>query len=279
MIAKNSMNHSSPSEELIHIAKRGVIFGQFQLADLREKIGTGEVLRTDHYWKQGMQGWLLVGLTFEIVSAEIRTTPPVLPISAPSPPALPPALPPAAPGARPGSGGIQKLFYLTPMFIVGALIALIVLLQGYAYVTLKAPLASALLSDSRNRGIKASACFQYGLPGGSIVLDIDSIGPGTKTVDMLRVMLQFAETQKYSSYDRVILSCRGRERFQMKGAYFKTLGQEYGSQNPIYTMRTLPENLYRMDGSRAYPVWEGGVLGVMSAQMGNFSEFTTEWLR
>jgi hypothetical protein len=34
-----------------------------------------------------------------------------------------------------------------------------------------------------------------------------------------------------------------------------------------------------MNGTRAYPVWEGGALGVMAEQMKNFSEFTTEWLR
>jgi hypothetical protein len=182
----------------------------------------------------------------------------------------------AASGA---SSGVPKAVYLTPLFGFAALVALVVLLQGYAYVTLKAPLAEALGADSRNRSIDASAYYRYNIPFGSVVLNIDDIGSDTKNVDMMRVLLQFAETQKYSDHDWVILSCRGEERFMIKGSHFKTMGLEYGSQNPMYTMRTLPENVYRMDGRRAFPVWEGGALGVMAEQMKNFSEFTVEWLR
>jgi hypothetical protein len=266
-----------PSTQLIHVARQGTVIGKFQPAELKVQLRSGVILRSDHYWIVGMQGWQVIGDTFEDVSVGSVGRPPALPVSSPT---LPAGTPPSLPQPQAvGLGGIPKAFYLTPIFVVGAFVALIVLLQGYAYVTLKAPLAEAMRSDSRNRGIDASAYYRYNIPGGAIVLNIDEVGADTKTVDMMRVLLQFAQTQKYSNYDWVILSCRGHEKFKMKGAHFKTLGIEYGEQNPMYTMRTLPENLCRMDGSRAYPVWEGGALGVMAEQMKNFSEFTTEWLR
>ena len=267
-----------PSSPIIHVARQGVVIGKFPLADLMAALGVGAVLRTDHYWTKGMPGWQVIGSDFDQAGAQtmpVASSPPPTPRQ---PPAMPPSLPPTLPVGR-AAGGWPRAFYLAPMSVVGAIIALILILQGYAYVTLKAPLAKALRADSRNLGIRASAYYRYNLPGGSIVLNIDDVGPDTKTVDMMRVMLQFAETQTHANHDWLILSCRGHERFKMRGSHFKELGLEYGSQNPMYTMRTLPENLYRMDGTRAYPVWEGGVLGVMAEQMKNFSEFTTEWLR
>ena len=218
-----------------------------------------------------MPGWQVIGSNFDQTqSAAARPalrTPP-----------LPPALPPGLPAGR-ASGGVPKVFYLPPIFFLGAFMALVMLLQAYAYVTLKAPLAEAMRSDSRDRGIEVSAYYRYNIPGGAIVLNVDDIGSGTKNVDIMRVILQFAKTQRNSEHDWVILSCRGQERFMIKGSHFRTMGRDYGEENPLYTMRTLPENIYRMDGRRAYPVWEGGALGVMAEQMKNFSEFTTEWLR
>lgn len=263
---------------LIHVARLGVVLGKYQQPQVISLLASGQILPSDHYWIKGMPGWQVIGSNFDQAegsSVPMTSSPPM---AARRPPAIPPSIPPALPVRRP-AGGLPKVLYLTPMFLIGAIFVLILLLQGYAYVTLKGPLAKALGADSRNRSIDASAYYRYNIPFGSIVLNIDDIGSDTKNVDMMRVMLQFAETQKHSNHDWVILSCRGQERFMIKGSHFKTMGLEYGSQNPMYTMRTLPENLYRMDGNRAYPVWEGGALGVMAEQMKNFSEFTVEWLR
>lgn len=263
---------------LIHVARKGVVLGKYQQVQLVSLLASGQVLHTDHYWIKGMPGWQVIGANFDQAeggSVPLNSSPTM---AARRPPAIPPSIPPALPAGRlPGS--VPKALYLTPIFFIGAIFVLILLLQGYAYVTLKAPLAKALGADSRNRSIDASAYYRYNIPFGSVVLNIDDIGSDTKNPDIMRVMLQFAETQKYSNHDWVILSCRGQERFMIRGSHFKTMGVEYGSQNPMYTMRTLPENVYRMDGRRAYPVWEGGALGVMAEQMKNFSEFTAEWLR
>jgi hypothetical protein len=263
---------------LIHVARQGVVLGKYPQPQLVSLLASGQVLHTDHYWIKGMPGWQVIGTNFDQAeggSAPLNSSPTM---AARRPPAIPPSIPPALPAGR-LPGGVPKALYLTPMFFFGAIFVLILLLQGYAYVTLKAPLAKALGSDSRNRSIDASAYYRYNIPFGSVVLNIDDIGSDTKNVDMMRVMLQFAQSQKHSNHDWLILSCRGKEKFMIRGSHFKTMGVDYGSENPMYTMRTLPENVYRMDGRRAYPVWEGGALGVMAEQRKNFSEFTTEWLR
>ena len=57
----------------------------------------------------------------------------------------------------------------------------------------------------------------------------------------------------------------------------KTLGEEYGQQNPIYTVRTFPENLFLTDGTNAYGQWTGGMLGVLGKQMEDFADFNKKW--
>jgi hypothetical protein len=52
---------------------------------------------------------------------------------------------------------------------------------------------------------------------------------------------------------------------------------EYEYQNPIYTMRIFPENLYLPNGNRAFSSWSGGLLGVTKKQMEDFTEFHKRW--
>jgi DNA-directed RNA polymerase subunit RPC12/RpoP len=65
---------------LIHIARAGVVLGRYPEADLPVLLGAGTVRRTDHFWKAGMRGWLVVGRTFD---------PPATPSPRPSSPAKP----------------------------------------------------------------------------------------------------------------------------------------------------------------------------------------------
>jgi len=75
----------------------------------------------------------------------------------------------------------------------------------------------------------------------------------------------------------VILSCRGKKKFTFDGTYFKQLGQEYESQNPMYTIRTFPTHLTAMDGSKPFTEYVGGVLGVLGTEMEQFTEFNEQW--
>jgi len=55
------------------------------------------------------------------------------------------------------------------------------------------------------------------------------------------------------------------------------LGQQYGTQNPIYTVRTFSHHLSKMDGAMAFPEPNGGLLWVLGEEMKQFNEFNRGW--
>ena len=69
----------------------------------------------------------------------------------------------------------------------------------------------------------------------------------------------------------------GNVKFKITGSYFKKIGQEYSFQNPLYTMRTFPENVINPDGTSAYSTWTGGILGVTEKQLEDFNELNKKW--
>ena len=90
-------------------------------------------------------------------------------------------------------------------------------------------------------------------------------------------MLQFAEKIKNKQFNKVYLSHKGEDKFYFKGDYYQNLGKEYELQNPVYTLRTMPENVYLLNGEHAYGVWDGGWLGVMNKQMEDLNTFAKDW--
>jgi hypothetical protein len=158
-----------------------------------------------------------------------------------------------------------------------ALVALILLSCATCWATsaLQSDMDNVLRSDPRNSGILVSVGVRDG--GSSLVYNLTSVGPTNSMSDVFRIFLQFASAEKGRDFKAVELSARGRPKFTITGSYFKQLGQEYGTQNPVYTIRTFPENLTKMDGSRAFPTWTGGWLGVSSKQINDFNEFHQQW--
>jgi hypothetical protein len=136
-------------------------------------------------------------------------------------------------------------------------------------------LQSVLAKDPRNRGVDVTA--QYRSDGSVLVFDLKAIAPTNSMADVFRVLLQFAEAERTQTFASVHLAFRGQPRFILHGDYFKKLGDEYSTQNPVYTMRTFTENVFRMDGSRAYPTWTGGLIGVVAKQTEQFGDFHKEW--
>jgi hypothetical protein len=89
--------------------------------------------------------------------------------------------------------------------------------------------------------------------------------------------LQSAEALDNKEFKLVYLASKGENKFFIKGDYFIKLGQEYSSQNPVYTVRTFPENLFLISGKEAYSKWTGGVFGVLSQQMDDLNDVYREW--
>lgn len=148
---------------------------------------------------------------------------------------------------------------------------------AWNFFTLQGPLDQALESDSRNTGIEARAHYQNYLNPSVIVFDLRAVAGDKSQADIFRALLQFASEMKDREFEAVELAYRGTTKFILAGRYFQQLGREYGTQNPVYTMRTFPQNLLRPDGEKAFPTWEGGLLGVTGKQIEDFGEFHKQW--
>ena len=164
--------------------------------------------------------------------------------------------------------------------IITVILILIVLALGVGsanFALVHSDMRAATNGDPRNNGLVVFAYHNKFMQPGTIVVDLRNVAGTNSPSDVFRLLLQFAEKQKDRSYDTVILAFRGEPRFLLKGEYFKSLGQEYGTQNPVYTMRTLPENLLKPDGQPAFGTWTGGLLGVLGKQLEDFNEFHKRW--
>jgi len=145
--------------------------------------------------------------------------------------------------------------------------------------TLQPKMNEVIKEDFRNDGIEISVHFKNYVDSSVIIYNLKSVSDDKSMADVFRVFLQFAEKAYSSSTetDTLELQFRGKTKFKITGEYFQTLGKEYSWQNPVYTMRTFPENLMNPDGSRAYPEWTGGWLGVMGKQVEDFNDFHMKW--
>jgi hypothetical protein len=160
--------------------------------------------------------------------------------------------------------------------LLGTVCTAALVIAAANYVNLQYSM-SQIQADPRNEGIRVFVHYKYFVNPSVLVYDLRVV-PGTSSpLDVTRVLLQYAEQQKERSFSAVELLHRGNEKFLLQGDYFRKLGQEYGTQNPAYTIRTLPENLYKSDGSHAFGTWTGGIFGVLGRQMEDFTTLHRAW--
>ncbi len=162
-------------------------------------------------------------------------------------------------------------------YLITATMAGILGIAGANYFLVQRSAESVLKSDKRNDGIDVFAHYEYFVIPSVLVIDLRKVSDQNSPADVTRVLLQFAQTQKSKTYSQVKLAHRGKVKFILKGDYFQTLGVEFGDQNPVYSMRTFPGNVYLLDGTAAFGTWTGGMLGVLGKQMEDFNEFHTRW--
>ncbi len=159
------------------------------------------------------------------------------------------------------------------VLIAGALGAIWI----YNQVTLQKPMQRVLLSDSRNTGIQVSVHFNHWIDNGVMVYDLRSVSVQSSQMDVFRVLLQYAEAQKNHRYQRVVLAAFGQPRLVIPGEYFQSLGQEYETQNPMYTIRTFAHHVQSLDGAYPWPEPDGGLLWVLGQEMDQFGQFNKTW--
>ncbi|MDD2467153.1 MAG: hypothetical protein PHI97_24455 [Desulfobulbus sp.] len=145
------------------------------------------------------------------------------------------------------------------------------------YTTVSRPASQAISVDPRNKGVDIFVHYKWFTDPNILVFDLRSVSGNNSPADVTRTLLQSAEILKNNKINLVILSCKGNPKFMLKGNYFHTLGAEYGIQNPVYTLRTLPENIYDLDGKQVFGAWTGGVLGVIGKQMEDLNELHRRW--
>jgi hypothetical protein len=147
-------------------------------------------------------------------------------------------------------------------------------------VSPKGAMVAVLASDPRNAGLEMSAYWESLFSSDAIIVSIDGLSNPKAPADILRVLYQFAS--RISDEDRfkvVKLAKGGKVRFLLDGDYFRQVGREYSAgQNPVYLMRTLPQNVHELNGQAAFSTWSGGMIGVVGRQMDDLNAFINRWL-
>jgi hypothetical protein len=169
---------------------------------------------------------------------------------------------------------MEKRFAQLMLVIIGVLTAIIATAN---YVLLQHPMSQVLKEDARNDGIQVFTHFKYFVDPTTMVYDLRSVSGESSPMDVTRVLLKYAERQQDRSFSTIELSHQGTGKFLLQGDYFKKLGKEFKQQNPAYTLRTLPENILKINGSAAFGTWTGGMLGVFSKQLEDFSQWHSDW--
>jgi hypothetical protein len=182
---------------------------------------------------------------------------------------LPPQLP--APPKR------SKAIIIVPAIVVAVIGAAILAVWLYNQSMLQGPLSKVLDSDSRDKNVIARAHFDHWVDTGTVIFDLSDVSGESSSGDIFRVFLQFAQSQKDHTYKQVILAAYGEKKFVVPGDYFHELGIEYGSQNPMYTIRTFPHHVTDMNGSHPFPEYTGGLLGVLNKEMEEFNDMNRQW--
>ena len=164
--------------------------------------------------------------------------------------------------------------------VVVSIVAFIVLALLCVWLTnlviVGRPLQAAMLKDTRNAGIRTSAHLQHFVNLNVLVFNLQGVSAQNSRLDALRVFLLFAEQEKTRKFTAVQLECQGQSRFILKGDYFQQLGREYQDQNPVYTIRTLAENVYNLDGRAAFGPSGGGLAG-LTDELTQFTNFMDSW--
>jgi hypothetical protein len=175
------------------------------------------------------------------------------------------------------AGGGSKRLRWSLIVVVVLLLSAVGGVWLYNETVLEKPLQHVLLNDPRNHVVQVSARFDGWVDTHTLVFDLTSISGNASTVDIFRVLLQYAQAQKDHSFTKVILAAYGRKKFVLPGAYFQQLGADYSTENPVYTMRTFAHHVLAMDGSRPFPEVEGGILYVLPMEMEQFTAFNRRW--
>ena len=119
--------------------------------------------------------------------------------------------------------------------LIGAIVAL-----GAWNATVFLPVRSALADESTH---SVMVYRRWLVSSSQVVFDVRSASPQGSMADMDRLLFKSADALKESHFDVVVLAYRGSGKFLLAGDQFQTIGQTFASENPVFLMRTLTENV------------------------------------
>lgn len=161
--------------------------------------------------------------------------------------------------------------------ILAAVATVIVSIYIFNYVAVSATIRAAVAADERNNGIVFSGNYRNYVDLNILVVSLEKVSSHNSNMDVFRALLQVAESFQDRDFEKIVVQFKGVDKFQLKGRYFQKLGSDYEYQNPMYTLRTFPENLYGVDGHRLYGSWSGGAIGVLGKQMEDLNDVFKRW--
>lgn len=119
---------------------------------------------------------------------------------------------------------------------------LLAALIGYSanLFLLQEPMNQILHENTAFRGMNVSAHYEYWIVPGVVVYDLRDLSVRQTPIDVHTAFLEFAKKLRDRRFSRVQLSFRGTTKFEIDGAHFRRLGEEYAKRNFDYVLYTFP---------------------------------------
>src|SRR5438132_1099354 len=123
---------------------------------------------------------------------------------------------------------------------------LIAALIGYSanLFLLQEPMNQVLHDNAAFNGMRVSTHYEYWIVPGVVVYDLRDLSVRQTPIDVHTALLEFAKKVRERKISRVQLSYRGTTKFEIDGAMFRRLGDEYAKQNFDYVLYKFP-HLFR----------------------------------
>lgn len=164
-----------------------------------------------------------------------------------------------------------------PLVVAAAMLAFGV--YWASYFNLQRELIRARAEDDAARGIEVTVHYGGWVRSSVVVFDVRKVEARHRPADVFGLLSRFARALSDRRYARVVLSCRGSERFYLSGGDFRRLGRELGIQNPAYAVLSFPQELRLPSGARAFPAAEGEPDEIVSQQLAQVVELHRRWYR
>ncbi|PYQ52695.1 MAG: hypothetical protein DMF59_03960 [Acidobacteria bacterium] len=119
---------------------------------------------------------------------------------------------------------------------------LVAALIGYSanVFLLQEPMNQVLHDNAAFNGMRVSTHYEYWIVPGVVVYDLRDLSVRQTPIDVHTALLEFAKRVRERKISRVQLSYRGTTKFEIDGATFRRLGDEYARQNFDYVLYKFP---------------------------------------